>query len=136
MNSTIIYKDTHEFTSEELERLFLSFEWSSGHYPDRLVVAMRNYETVYSAWDGERLVGMVCAMDDGVMTAYVHYLLVDPDYQGLQIGKHLIHLVKEHYADYLRIVLNAYNDKLGFYRAMGFKEGKDETPMFITTLWT
>ena len=41
MNSTIIYKDTHEFTSEELERLFLSFEWSSGHYPDRLVVAMR-----------------------------------------------------------------------------------------------
>ena len=59
MNSTIIYKDTHEFTSEELERLFLSVEWSSGHYPDRLVVAMRNYETVYSAWDGERLVAMV-----------------------------------------------------------------------------
>ncbi len=29
MNSTIIYKDTHEFTSEELERLFLSFVLST-----------------------------------------------------------------------------------------------------------
>lgn len=25
-------------------------------------------------------------MDDGVMTAYVHYLLLDPEYQGQHIG--------------------------------------------------
>ena len=48
MEKVIEYKDTHVFGQEELERLFLSVEWSSGHYPEKLVVAMQNYETVYS----------------------------------------------------------------------------------------
>ncbi|MBE7081617.1 MAG: N-acetyltransferase, partial [Clostridiales bacterium] len=30
----IEYKDIHEFEAKELERLFLSVEWSSGHFPD------------------------------------------------------------------------------------------------------
>ena len=132
----ITYKDIHDFKKEDLERLFLSVEWSSGHYPEKLVVAMKNYETVYSAWDDDRLVGMICVMDDGIMTAYVHYLLVDPAYQGQHIGRTLLEMTKDHYKDYLRIVLNAYNDKIAFYRSMGFKEGEGETPMFITSLWT
>lgn len=132
----ITYKDIHDFKKEDLERLFLSVEWSSGHYPEKLVVAMQNYETVYSAWHDDRLVGMICVMDDGIMTAYVHYLLVDPAYQGQHIGKTLLEKTKEHYKDYLRIVLNAYDDKIAFYRSMGFKEGEGETPMFITSLWT
>lgn len=45
----IEYKDIHDFEQEQLERLFLSVEWSSGHFPNKLVVAMKNYETVYSA---------------------------------------------------------------------------------------
>ena len=48
----IEYKDIKEFDSKELERLFLSVEWSSGHFPDKLVVAMKNFGTVFSAWDG------------------------------------------------------------------------------------
>ena len=72
----ITYKDIHDFKKEDLEDLFLSVEWSSGYYPDKLVVAMRNFKTVYSAWDGDKLVGMICAMDDGIMTAYLHYMLV------------------------------------------------------------
>ena len=74
----IEYSEQHEFEAQELERLFLSVGWSSGHYPDKLVVAMRNYKAVYSAWDGDKLVGLIVAMDDGIMNAYVHYLLVDP----------------------------------------------------------
>lgn len=132
----IIYKEIHSFNLEDLERLFLSVEWSSGHYPDKLVVAMQNYETVFSAWHDNRLVGMICAMDDGIMTAYVHYLLVDPEYQGKHIGKRLVEMLREKYKDYLRIVLNAYNDKMDFYCSLGFKPCNDETPMFITTLWT
>ena len=65
----IEYKDIKEFSCCELERLFLSVEWSSGHFPDKLVVAMRNFDTVYSAWNCDKLVGMVCAMDDGIMNA-------------------------------------------------------------------
>ena len=68
----IEYKDTHDFSEQDLKDLFLSVEWSSGHFSDKLVVAMKNFKTVISAWDGDKLVGMICAMDDGIMNAYVH----------------------------------------------------------------
>ena len=95
----ITYKSIHDFSEEELKDLFLSVKWSSGHYPEKLVAAMKNYETVYSAWDGDRLIGLLSALDDGVMTAYVHYLLVNPEYQRLGIGKRLVELAKEKYKD-------------------------------------
>lgn len=132
----ITYRDTHKFQKEELEDLFLSVEWSSGHFPDKLVVAMRNFETVYTAWDDDKLVGLICAMDDGIMTAYIHYLLVRPEYQGMGIGKELVEKMKVTYADYLRIVLVAYNDECGFYESCGFKRETESSPMFITELWT
>lgn len=132
----IKYKDTHYFNAEQLQKLFLSVEWSSGHYPDKLVTAMKNFETVYTAWDNEKLVGLICAMDDGVMTAYVHYLLVNPAYQKMGIGKRLVEMIKSKYAEYLRIVVVAYNAELGFYESCGFKKSNESSPMFITTLWT
>lgn len=132
----IEYKDIHEFSKEELERLFLSVEWSSGHFPDKLVIAMRNFSTVYSAWDGDKLVGMICAMDDGIMNAYVHYLLVDPEYHGATIGRTLVDMVKQKYKDYMRIAVIAYNDEMHFYENCGFVKSEDASPMFITSLWT
>ena len=132
----IVYKDTHVFSSEQMEKLFLSVNWSSGHYPDKLALAMRNFKTVYSAWDGDDPVGLVCAMDDGVMNAYIHYLLVDPAHQGQGIGKRLMEMVKETYRDYLRIALIAYDDERHFYESCGFKKSENSSPMFITSLWT
>ena len=131
-----VYKDIHEFTEEQLKKLFLSVEWSSGHFPDKLVVAMRNFKTVYSAWCGDELVGMICAMDDGIMNAYVHYLLVNPAFHGRKIGRTLVEMVKEKYKDYLRIAVIAYDDELYFYENCGFVKSKDASPMFITELWT
>lgn len=132
----IIYKDIHNFSQNDLQELFLSVEWSSGHYPEKLVIAMKNFETVYTAWDGSKLVGLICAMDDGVMTAYIHYLLVKPDYQHLGIGKQLVKKIKDTYKDYLRLVIVAYNDEVGFYESCGFEKADNASPMFITDLWT
>lgn len=134
--SEIIYRDIHEFDGDDLKELFLSVEWSSGHFPDKLVIAMKNFETVYSAWNGDELVGLICAMDDGIMTAYIHYLLVKPEYQSKGIGKELVLMVKKHYDDYLRIVIVAYDDEIDFYENCGFEKADDASPMFITDLWT
>lgn len=133
---SIEYKEIHEFEAEQLKDFFLSVEWSSGHYPDKLVVAMKNFQTVYSAWEGEKLVGMICAMDDGIMNAYVHYLLVNPQYHGNTIGRTLVAMMKEHYKDYLRVAVIAYDNELHFYEQCGFVKSNDASPMFITSLWT
>ena len=132
----IEYKDTKAFTAEELKRLFLSVQWSSGAYPERLVVALRNSDTVFSAWDGDRLIGLINVLDDSIMTAYIHYLLVDPEYQGQGIGKELTRMTLEKYKEYLRILLISYEDGVAFYESLGFKTGHGKYPMFVTTLTT
>ncbi len=132
----INYKDTHDFTEEELENLFLSVDWSSGHFPEKLRVAMTNFNTVYSAYDGDKLIGMICAMDDGIMNAYVHYLLVNPEYHGLKIGRTLVNKVREKYKSFLRIAVIAYDKEMNFYKNCGFEKSNDASPMFITSLWT
>lgn len=132
----IQYRDTKDFSAEELEDLFLSVKWASGHYPDKLVIAMKNSGSVFSAWDNDELIGLISCMDDGIMNAYVHYLLVKPSYQDKGIGKRLVMMMRNHYSAYLRIILIAYEKETGFYRNCGFEAGKDKVPMFITSLWT
>lgn len=132
----IKYTDKHDFNKNELEELFLSVNWSSGHYPEKLCIAMKNFSTVFSAYDGDKLVGMVCAMDDGIMNAYVHYLLVNPEYHNQMIGTTLINKIKDKYQDYLRIAVIAYDNEMHFYKNCGFEKSNDASPMFITSLWT
>jgi hypothetical protein len=55
----IQYKTTKEFSENELKDLFLSVNWSSGNYPEKLVIAMENSSSVFTAWDGEKLVGLI-----------------------------------------------------------------------------
>ena len=117
---TITYKDTKEFNAQELQDLFLSVHWSSGYHPEKLVIAMQNYSTVYSAWDGEKLVGLISVMDDGIMTAYIHYLLIER--------------VLKTYQSYLRISLIANGNNVGFYENCEFKIDKKGIPMHITSL--
>ncbi len=132
----IEYRDIKAFDLSQLQALFLSVNWSSGHYPKKLAAAINNYGCVFSAWDEGKLVGLVSAMDDGVMTAYIHYMLVDPAYQKQGIGGELIRRIKAHYADYLRVLLIAYDKEIGFYAHCGFKTGEEKTVMEITSLWT
>ncbi len=133
---SITYSMIHDFKKEDLESLFLSVAWSSGHYAEKLVTAMKGFRTVISAWDGQKLVGLVCAMDDGIMNAYVHYLLVRPEYQKSGIGKTLLEKTKYVYKDYMRVVLIAYDRELGFYERLGFRKMENDSPLGITTLWT
>ena len=116
----ITYSDSRKFSVEEVERLFLSVGWLAGKYPQRLQRALCGYSTVYCARDGERLVGLVTAVDDGEMMAYVHYLLVEPEYQGRGIGRRLLGMIKSRYADYLEIMLIAAPGKDSFYTSEGF----------------
>jgi Predicted acetyltransferase len=132
----IVYKSEKNLDPAKLGNLFLSVEWSSGNYPEKLAIAMKNSGSVFTAWNGNELVGLINALDDGVMTAYIHYMLVNPDYQKRGIGKELVRLVTEKYGEYLRIVLIAYDKEVDFYAKIGFVAANDKTPMFITSLWT
>jgi ribosomal protein S18 acetylase RimI-like enzyme len=132
----IQYLTIQSFECSQLQQLFLSVKWSSGDFPDKLQAAMKNADKVVSAWDGEKLVGLMHAVSDGVMTAYFQYLLVHPDYQSRGIGKTLVNAMLDTYQDCARKVLIAYDKEIEFYKNCGFLVGAGKTPMFITYLAT
>lgn len=130
----INFRKEKYFTKEQLEDLFLSLNWESGRHPERLQLAMENAHTVFGAWDGEKLVGLMNALSDGHMTAYFHYLLVRPEYQGKGIGQQLVSLMLEVFKDLPFKTLIAYEDKVGFYNFCGFETGNGKIPMSVSSL--
>ena len=117
----ITFTDKRCFSQQQLQELFKSVNWLSADYPERLYKALNNCETVFTAWDNDRLVGLINAIDDGELTAYVHYLLVHPKYQNSGIGKELLRLIREKYKDYLYVELIAESRELiGYYEKNGF----------------
>ncbi len=65
----IQYTEEKRFTQEQVQELFLSVGWVSGQYPQRLYKALMHSSTVLTAWDGDRLVGLIRALDDSEMLA-------------------------------------------------------------------
>lgn len=128
----ITFTDKRCFSQQQLQELFKSVNWLSADYPERLYKALNNCETVFTAWDNALLVGLINAIDDGELTAYVHYLLVRPEYQKVGIGKELLRLVREKYKDYLYVELIAESRELiGYYEKNGFNNVQDVYVMGI-----
>lgn len=130
----IKYKNDKSLEIKDLEYLFLSVNWSSGNYPEKLKIAIENSDIVFTAWHDNRLVGLINALDDSIMTAYIHYLLVDPIYQKKGIGKKLVQMMQNHYQDYLRILLVAHEIEIPYYELLGFKKGNNNFPLYVTSL--
>jgi len=126
----IAYTDDKKFTQTQVQELFLSVGWVSGQYPTRLHKALMHSATVITAWDGDRLVGLVRLLDDTEMVAYMHYVLVNPAYHGLGIASHMIEMAKEKYKNYLYIEIMPEESKNAeFYQKYGFRLMEDGVAM-------
>lgn len=126
----ITYTDEKRFTQQAVQDLFLSVGWVSGNYPSRLYKALLGSSTVLTAWDCDRLVGLVRLLDDSELVAYMHYVLVHPDYQGQGIAGTLVEMAKEKYKDYLYIEIMPEESKnAAFYEKHGFQRMNDGVAM-------
>lgn len=118
----IEYKEIKEFNKEEIKNLFESVKWESASFSERIVEGLKNSSVVISAWDNDRLVGLIRALDDGNTFACIHYFLVNPEYQGYHIGHELLTRLLDKYKDLLYIkVIAANKEVVSFYEKYGFK---------------
>ena len=116
----ITYSSEHCPNDSELNELFSTVEWQVSRHIDRLSAAMYKYDNLITAWDGARLVGLVCSLDDGAVTAYINYLIVHPDYQRMGIGKELMRQILNEYRDFMRVELIADAGATEFYDKLDF----------------
>ena len=115
------YTEEKKFTKEQVQQLFLSVNWISGKYPERLYKALMNSSTLLTVWDEKKLIGLTRVLDDSEMLAQIHYVLVDPDYQGMGIAGKMIEYIKEKYKDFMYIDGMPEDKKnVPFYQKHGF----------------
>jgi GNAT superfamily N-acetyltransferase len=128
----IKYTEEKTFTQDQVQELFKSVGWISAEYPQRLHKALMNSQTVLTAWDGERLVGLARVLDDSELVAFVHYVLVHPEYQGQKIAGNMVEYIRDKYKNYLYIEgMQEDSKNVAFYERHGFHVMEGGTPIQI-----
>jgi ribosomal protein S18 acetylase RimI-like enzyme len=132
MTSEMIrYSDTRDIPLDSILAIYRANGWSSSEKPELLFKALMGSETLLSAWDECKLVGLANAISDGFLVVYYPHLLVMPDYQGRGIGAQLVQLMKNRYASFHQHMLVAEANAIEFYRKCGFVRAGRTEPMWI-----
>ena len=106
MASSIAYSADRAVTDSDLRALYGSVGWSLylEKYSD-LTVLLPGCHVVMTAWDGNKLVGLVRTIGDGISIEYIQDILVDPEYQSRGIGAHLLDWVLDQSKDCYQVIL-------------------------------
>lgn len=117
----IIRNDTDNLTEENLVTLWHSVGWydECALLPDRLLGAIKKSNTVFTAWNGEMLIGICSALDDG-LNAWISYMAVDSQYQNSGLGGYLVDKMIESYSGCRIYVQSIHAAK--FYKKHAFHE--------------
>lgn len=125
----LTYSDSIRPDTDALVELFSAVKWESAQYPAQLSAAIGTSETVLTAWEGDRLCGLMTAISDGEMNVFFPYLLLRPDTQGKGVGRTLVTQMLARYQTCYRKVLVCSADKAGFYEKCGLTCMTDQRPM-------
>ncbi len=72
------------------------------------------------------------ALDDGATVAFLHYLLVNPAYQGKHIGDELMKRILKMFEDLLYVKIMPSDPKtIPFYKKFGFEEYENYSALVI-----
>jgi ribosomal protein S18 acetylase RimI-like enzyme len=127
----VIISETRDIKSEEIIRLYKANNWSSAEKPTELYNALINSDSLITAWDKEKLIGIGNAISDGHLVVYYPHLLVHPNYQGKGIGQMIMDKMQEKYNNFHMQMLTADGKAIDFYRKVGFEKAGNTQPMWI-----
>ena len=118
----IIIKDDIKPSIDELINLYEDVKWIA--YTDdvkQLKNAIDNSLKVWTAWDGDRLVGLARVVGDNYTIIYIQDILILEEYQNQGIGSKLLKLVLEQYKSVRQVVLMTDNTEktIKFYQKNG-----------------
>jgi GNAT superfamily N-acetyltransferase len=89
------YRSTRDIPLSDVLLIYRANGWPAAEKPELLHKALLNSETLISAWDGEKLVGLGNAISDGYLVVYYPHLLVLPAYHGRGIGREIMRRLRQ-----------------------------------------
>ena len=105
--------------------------WAKERQISDLLLAIANSNPVVTVWTGIRLIGFARATSDGVYRAAIWDVVIDPDYQGLGLGRKLVETVLSHpLVNKVERVYLTTTHQQSFYERIGFK-CNDTTTMVL-----
>jgi len=108
-----------EIEPSQLEGFFVG--WPNPPSAEMHLEILRGSAAVVLARDGEKIVGFVNAISDGVLSGYIPLLEVLPDYQGRGIGSELVRRLVDRLESLYMIDLCCDAELEPFYRRLGFR---------------
>lgn len=119
----ITYKKDIIPNVEDIRNLYDDANWSSyTNDMTRLMGAINNSLFVISAWDKNKLVGLVRIIGDGITIIYIQDIIILKSYKRNGIGTYLINSVCKEYESVRQKVLLTDDtpESRGFYESLEF----------------
>jgi ribosomal protein S18 acetylase RimI-like enzyme len=104
---------------QDLDGFFVG--WPSPPSRERHLDLLRGSAHVVLAKEGERVVGFVTAISDGVLSAYIPLLEVLPEFQGRGIGSELVRLLLDRLGALYMVDVVCDEDVVPFYARFGLQ---------------
>ena len=125
----IRFSERKDFDPQHLVRLYDHASWAKGRTVAETQEMLSHTDLALSAWDGEHLIGFGRVLTDYVYRASIWDVIVDPDYQGQDIGSQIMQRILEHPSlKRVELFWLCTRDKQSFYEKLGFTS-KEQTGM-------
>ncbi|CAW98993.1 GNAT family N-acetyltransferase [Streptococcus equi subsp. zooepidemicus] len=123
MADSIVFRKNHMISTQAFARVL---EASGIKRPTkdeaRLSQMLRHSNYLWTAWEGDKLVGVARALTDYAYVCYISDLAVDQAYQGQGIGKQLLSFISEDLGDAVALVLLSAPSAMSYYPKLGFEQ--------------
>ena len=105
--------------------------WAKERNSEDLQIAIANSNPIVTVWDSNNLIGFARATSDGIYRAAIWDVVIDPDYQGMGLGRKLVETVLSHpKVNKVERVYLTTTHQQSFYKRIGF-EVNDTTTMVL-----
>ena len=119
MYKDIEYLDSAEKISVDMVSGFF-VGWSKPPDEKTFIELLKNSYKIVIAKKGNNIIGFITAISDGILSAYIPFLEVLPDFQSNGIGTELVHQMKEKLKDIYMIDLVCDSSIEDYYKNLGF----------------
>lgn len=118
----IIYRRDASVTAEQVADLFARSGINRPvHNLARIDTMLQNANLTWTAWDGEKLVGIARSLTDFAWCCYLSDLAVDAAYQKAGIGRELVNHTRETIGPNVALLLLSAPGAMEYYPKIGFE---------------